>query len=139
MDTVIVIMEKDKKTGFLEKEIAGLSLSKNEEYVVNVYAMEGDLYIRLSVDREVKDWEYNAVFDYFDTEVFNGKIKDISEVDDTYNPTWELRLPFDPENIDEVKKRVEEILEIFKKEINDVFGVIADKEGEYSDEEEFKG
>ncbi|MCD8090557.1 MAG: hypothetical protein LUD81_08070 [Clostridiales bacterium] len=135
MDTVIVIMEKDKKTGFLEKEVAGLKLSRNEEYIVNVYAMGGELYIKLSVDKEVKDWEYNAIFDYFDTDVFGDKINGISEVDDTYNPTWEIHLDFDAGNLDAVKERVEEILDIFKTEIKDVFSVIADKEGEYTDEE----
>ncbi|MCC8097469.1 MAG: hypothetical protein LIO44_02690 [Eubacterium sp.] len=136
MDTVIVIMEKDKKSGFLEKEAGSLNLSKNEEYIVNVYSMDDSLYLRLSVDKDVKDWEYNAVFDYFDTDVFDGKVKEISEIDDTYNPTWEFKLSFDKDNQDDVTERVEEILEIFKTEINDVFNVIADKEGEYLNDEE---
>ncbi|MCD7777533.1 MAG: hypothetical protein LUH47_03420 [Clostridiales bacterium] len=136
MDTVIVIMEKDKKSGFLEKEAGSLSLSKNEEYIVNVYSVDDSLYLRLSVDRDVKDWEYNAVFDYFDTEVFGDKVNEISEVGDTYNPTWEFKLSFDRENQEDITERVEEILEIFKTEINDVFNVIADKEGEYLNEEE---
>ncbi|MCD7905944.1 MAG: hypothetical protein LUG24_10415 [Clostridiales bacterium] len=135
MDTVIVIMERDKKTGFLEREVGSLKLSENEKYIVNVYSEEGSLFLRLTTPKDVKDWEYDAVFDYFDTEIFGGKIKEISEVDDTYNPTWELKLDFDENKLSEVSDRVEEILEIFNTEINDVFNVIADKEGEYSNEE----
>ncbi|MCD8215052.1 MAG: hypothetical protein LUC97_05370 [Clostridiales bacterium] len=135
MDTVIVIMERDKKTGFLEREVGSLKLSENEKYIVNVYSEEGSLFLRLTTPKDVKDWEYDAVFDYFDTEIFGGKIKEISEVDDTYNPTWELKLDFDENKLSEVSGRVEEILEIFNTEINDVFNVIADKEGEYSNEE----
>lgn len=131
MDTIIVIMEKNLKTGFLEREIAGLSLSENQKYIVNIYAAGDSLCIKLSDDRELEDWEFEAVYDYFDTEVFGGRITEISEEEDTYNPTWKIELPFDENNTEGLEERVEEILDIFKKELSSVYEVIKDKKGEY--------
>ncbi len=135
MDTIIVIMEKNLKTGFLEREIAGLSLSENQKYIVNIYAAGDSLCIKLSDDRELEDWEFEAVYDYFDTEVFGGRITEISEEEDTYNPTWKIELPFDENNTEGLEERVEEILDIFKKELSSVYEVIKDKKGEYYEEQ----
>ena len=135
MDTIIVIMEKNLKTGFLEREIAGLSLSENQKYIVNIYAAGDSLCIKLSDDRELEDWEFEAVYDYFDTEVFGSRITEISEEEDTYNPTWKIELPFDENNTEGLEERVEEILDIFKKELSSVYEVIKDKKGEYYEEQ----
>lgn len=135
MDTIIVIMEKNLKTGFLEREIAGLSLSENQKYIVNIYAAGDSLCIKLSDDRELEDWEFEAVYDYFDTEVFSSRITEISEEEDTYNPTWKIELPFDENNTEGLEERVEEILDIFKKELSSVYEVIKDKKGEYYEEQ----
>ena len=35
-DTIIVIMLKNKNTGFLEKELASLDLVENVDYIVNI-------------------------------------------------------------------------------------------------------
>ncbi|MCD7854946.1 MAG: hypothetical protein LUG66_04945 [Clostridiales bacterium] len=131
METIVVIMEKDPKTGFLDKEIASLSISKNVEYIVNLYAQGDRLFIKLSDEKELKDWEFNAVYDYFDPEVFSGRALEVKEVEDSYNPTWELKLPFNRDNIEETEKNVCDILEIFKKEINDVYEACKDKEADY--------
>lgn len=132
MEEIIVIMEKNPATGFLEKEIASLSLSKNEEFIVNLYSVKNELFIKLSTDREVKDWEFDAIYDYFDPGVFDGKAKRVCEVEDTYNPTWELVTDFDENDIDGLTERIIEILDIFKKEIYDVYETVKDKEGEYT-------
>lgn len=131
METVIVIMEKDSKTGFLEKEIASLSISENVDYIVNLYAAGGELVIKLADQRELQDWEFDAVYDYFDPEVFGERVLGVSEVEDTYNPTWEVRLPFDCGDIEGVEKTVSEILNIFDKEINEVYETVKEKEAEY--------
>lgn len=136
MDTIIVVMEKDSKTGFLEKEIVGLELSENQKFIVNIYVMGDKLYMKLSDDREISDWEYDAIYDYFDDEVFGDRVDSVSEVEDTYDPTWEIVIDFDENDLDSLNDRVEEILAIFASEINSVYDAIKDKEGEYTNEEE---
>lgn len=139
MDTVVVIMLKDKETGFLDKELASLSISKDEELIVNLFVEENDenkeLHFKISTERDVQDWEYSAIFDYYDTDVFVDKIKSITEVEDYYNPTWELIFDYS-DNILEMEEKVIEILNIHKKELEDVYNTIKDKESEYKQDEE---
>lgn len=132
-ETVIVIMLKNKDTGFLEKELGTLEITKNEDYIVNIYVMDNKLYIRLSTGRDVEDWEYSAIYDYYDADCFNG-VADVMECDDDFNPVWEICTDFD-EDLSVTEQLVNRILEIHTRELSDVFETIADKESEYSDGE----
>jgi hypothetical protein CLOST_0227 len=132
-ETVIVVMLRNKDTGFLEKEICSLDLDKNEEYIVNIYVMDNKLYIRLSTGRDVDDWEYSAIYDYYDSECFND-IAEIKEIDDDYNPTWEVSVDY-TDDVFETENQVKRILEVHTTELNDVFETIKDKESEYTDGE----
>ncbi len=134
-ETVIVIMLKNKATGFLEKELATLDITENADYIVNIFATEEEegmkLHIKLSTAKDVEDWEYSAIYDYYDMECFKGKAE-ITEADDDYDPVWEAVIDYSEADLEE---RVAEILEIHKNEIEDVFDTIKDKESEYSDGE----
>ena len=136
-DTIIVIMLKNKNTGFLEKELASLDLTENVEYIVNIFAVDEEdcrkLHIKLSTERDVADWEYSAIYDYYDTDSFNGKAQ-VIDADDDYNPVWELVIDY-VDDIPILEEKVAELLAIHKKEIEDVFETIKDKESEYTDGE----
>lgn len=132
-ETVIIIMLKNPETGFLDKELGALNITKNEEYIVNIYVMEGKLYIRLSTGRDVEDWEYSAIFDYYDTQCF-GELANVIDIDDDYNPTWEIVADYN-KDLAQTQDFVNKILEIHTKELSDVFETIADKEKEYNGEQ----
>lgn len=137
MDTVIVIMQKNMESGFLEKELASLKIDKNEELIVSLFALLEDtmkLHIRLSTDRDVEDWEYGAVFDYYDTEIFNGKAQSVIENTEGYNPEWEIVIEYS-DDILTLETEIVEILKIHRTELDEVYEIIKDKKGEYSDEE----
>ncbi|MGN1230890.1 MAG: DUF6762 family protein, partial [Anaerotignum sp.] len=75
-ETVIVIMLKDAETGFLEKELGAYSISENGELIFNIYA-EGEekkVVLRLTCERELQDWEYDAVYDYYDIETVGALV-----------------------------------------------------------------
>jgi hypothetical protein len=93
------------------------------------------LHLRLTCDRDVADWEYSAIFDYYDTERFADMTDEIYEIDDYYNPAWEFVLPYSDEPA-EVEEQVIKMLNLHHAELNDVYGVIADKESEYENEDE---
>ena len=140
MDTVVVIMQKDRKSGFLEKELASLNIENNENLIVNIFAMEEEnadmlLHMKVSTDRDVLDWEYSAIFDYYDKDIYGEKVKNIVEIDDDYNPTWEIIMDYDSDILS-LEDKVTKILEIHKNELEDVYNTIKDKESEYTDEEE---
>lgn len=138
MDTIFVIMLKDKKTGFLEKELGSLSLTENDRYIVNMFVMEQDegekLYIRLSTGRDVEDWEYSAIYDYYDPQALEQAGVTVEEAEDDYNPVWQVSIDF-VSDLAQVEDRVKEILAVHHKEMQDVFETIKDKESEYLNEE----
>ncbi|MBR6399923.1 MAG: hypothetical protein IKS17_01690 [Firmicutes bacterium] len=135
METIYVIMLKDAVTGFLEKELCSITLAKHDEYIVNLYAAETDdglmLNIRLSTGRDVSDWEYDAIYDYYDPSALEENGVSLTEMTDDYNPVWLAALPFDEET---AQQAVEKVLELHHTELVDVFETIKDKESEYSED-----
>lgn len=137
-DTVIVIMEKDKSTGFLDKELASLTLSENENLIVNLFVIKDDagkqkMHIKLSTDRDVSDWEYEAIFDYYDSDILKEYAENIIEQDDYYNPTWEIIFDY-TDDIIKLEEIISKILNLHKNELMEVYDTIKDKESEYNEE-----
>lgn len=132
-ETVIVIMLKDAKTGFLEKELGSFSLPEDGEWIFNIYA-EGDaeqtVILRLSCDRELQDWEFDAVYDYYDMETVGALVDTIEEEDGHYDPVWLVRFPFLAEQ-DAMEERLREILRAHREEMYSVYEAIQDKKDEY--------
>lgn len=135
-DTLIVIMLKDEKTGFFERELGAFNLENYEEYLVNIYGKEKNdkitLYMTVSLEKEVEDWEFNAILDYYDTENITNLdyVLNMEEVEDSYNPTWIISLEHNDE-ITVMRDNLLEILEKHKNELIDVLDTIKDKEEEY--------
>lgn len=138
MDTFIVIMQKDRKTGLFEKELISLKILENDEYILNIYAAEGDnfklvIYLNLTTKKDVSDWEYSAVYDYYEKDILRDLCISISEKEDEYNPTWEVIINY-TDNEEELENILNKIIFIHKNELNQVFNIIKDKKGEYEDE-----
>ncbi len=134
-ETVIVIMLKDAETGFLEKELGAYSISENGELIFNIYA-EGEekkVVMRLTCERELQDWEYDAVYDYYDTETVGAWVDSIEEEDGHYDPVWVVTFPFAEEQ-DVMEQKLTDILDAHKEELLSVYEAIKDKEDDYRGE-----
>ena len=134
-ETVIVIMLKDAETGFLEKELGAYSISENGELIFNIYA-EGEekkVVMRLTCERELQDWEYDAVYDYYDTETVGALVDSIEEEDGHYDPVWVVTFPFAEEQ-DVMEQKLTDILDAHKEELLSVYEAIKDKEDDYREE-----
>lgn len=134
-ETVIVIMLKDAETGFLEKELGAYSISENGELIFNIYA-EGEekkVVMRLTCERELQDWEYDAVYDYYDTETVGAWVDSIEEEDGHYDPVWVVTFPFAEEQ-DVMEQKLTDILDAHKEELLSVYEAIKDKEDDYCGE-----
>ena len=136
-ETVFVIMLKNKETGFLEKELGSLNINKNDEYIVNLFVLKEDdgekLHLRISTDRDVEDWEYGAIFFFFYYDSYGDNVIEIDEIDNDYNPVWEIVIDYD-DNLSVVEERVAEILDIHSNELKRVYEEIKDKESEYKND-----
>jgi len=133
-ETVIVIMLKDKDTGFFEKELGCYKIENNDTLIYNTYATEnGEGYtvnMKLTCDREVSDWEFDAIYDYYDPETLMPFVSSIEEEEDCYNPTWNVTFDF-LDNTEAMEEKISEILSYHAKELETVYEAIADKKDEY--------
>ncbi len=137
-ETVIVMMLKDKKTGFLEKELGCYHLGEQQNMVFNIYAeqlswQDITVFLKLTCERDVDDWEYNAILDYYDTEALRPFVDTIEEVLDEYNPVWMVSFPF-TENQQKMEQRLQSVLQAHQKELLCVYEAIADKKEDYIEE-----
>ncbi len=131
-ETFLVLMLKDKNTGFFEKELCAYNIQENEEFIVNMYAEEYNnntmVHIKLTTNKEVEDWEFDAIYDYYDVDIFK-EIGNCQEVEDCFNPTWEIVVPFLEK--EEMEQTITDILAIHKKEIFEVYETIKNLKNEY--------
>ena len=135
-DTVIVVVLEDKNTGILDKELGCYKILYNDDLIVNVFAVETEegllTHIKLSTDRDVEDWEFSPIYDNYDADVFDTKIKALNEVEDCFNPTWELVFEF-VENTEQMEQKLNEILDIHKQELQDVYAVLQENKELYTE------
>jgi len=133
-ETVIVIMLKNKETGFLESEIGSYNVGEYEQLIYNIYAGEEAgrvlVHMRLTVDKELADWEFSAVLDYYDTQTLEPACLSISEDDSGYDPVWEVVFEFEETQVD-MEEKLLTILRLHKEELDSVYEAIKDLEAEY--------
>ena len=137
-ETVIVIMLKEKQTGFLEKELGCYDLGEQQNIILNIYAEETapditTVFLKLTCQRDVQDWEYDAILDYYDMDSIKPFVDTIEEVLDEYNPVWLVSFPFS-ENQQEMEEKLQSVLQAHQKELLSVYDVIADKKDDYIEE-----
>lgn len=133
-ETAIVIMIKNKETGFLEKELGSYKIFDNEPLIYNTYAVEDGekivVYMKITTDREVEDWEFEAIYDYYDFETIAPFVSSIEEEEECYNPTWIVSFDF-IEEVDIMESKIDMILKCHKDELMSVYDTIKDKRDEY--------
>lgn len=128
----LVIMEKDKETGYIKKELGSFEVTEGAVYVTKLYEIDGIVYLYFDTERDVEEWEYSAIYDLFNTEVFEEAGFKITEDDDEYNPTFILEMPYKEEHA-EMKELLDIAVELIEQEMNNVFKAIEGKEQEYID------
>ena len=121
----LILMEKDKETGFVVKEIGSYNVSEGAEYIKSFYVLDDKVYIKFDTNKDVEEWEYSAIYDVFNAELFENEGFEIEEVDDEYNPTFLINFTYkdDHQYIEEkLSLAIELIEEAMEKAFNDIEG-----------------
>ena len=135
----IIVMEKDIETGILEREITSYDIEKNGEIIGGIYAekaAEGyDIVMKLTTDKDLDDWEFAAVFDYYDMSAIEEKAKSVEEDDSYFNPVWTVRLDMD-EDDEKMEQYIRDIVNAHIEQLQRVYEEIMDKKEDYSEFDE---
>ena len=126
----LVLMEKDKETKFLTNELGSYEVGDGAEYITKLYCEDNIVNIFFDTKSDVEEWEYTAIFDNFNEEVFTSKGYTIESIDEEYNPTWKVQFNFDVE-YSVIHKKINALCELVETELERVFAVIKEVEDEY--------
>ncbi len=136
----ILLMKKDQDN-IITEEIATLDMGLEAEYINSLFVTPNgeteQLNIQLTTRAGVEDWEYTAIFDYYEEDKVAEGIKQIvkndvqiSVCEDEFNPAWEYSFPM-VDDIEKLEALLKEIIQVHKDELQDVLLEIKDKESEY--------
>lgn len=126
----LVLMEKDKETNFIVKELGSYEVGEGAEYITKMFFDGDKVNIYFDTKQDVEDWEYSAIFDLFDEEQFTKLGYDIEQVDDEFNPTWLVKFDFIEEHGDMAEK-LNQLCLLIKSANDKVFDDIKGKQDEY--------
>ena len=128
----LVLMEKDKETGFIKKELGSFEVNEGALFVKKLYVLDEIVYMHFDTNKNVEEWEYSAIYDLFNSEAFTESGYDIEEDLDEYNPAYIIKFKYE-DDYDLMKKKIQEVVSIIEKEMNLVFEAIQGKETEYQE------
>lgn len=136
MDTYSVVIMRKDSNNILSEEVAVFDPKEKAVYIDSVFStLKGGkdlVHLRISTDRDVEEWEFSAIFDYYDTDKIKGFsfVEAVGEKDDSYNPMWEIEF-FLPSNEDVLSECIDDILKVHSMELEEVYEEIKDKRDEY--------
>lgn len=129
----LVLMEKDKETGFISKELGSFSVDEGALFVRKFFVEDGVVNLYFDTNKDVEEWEYSAIYDLFNEAAFKEKGYELEEDLEEYNPTFIIKFDYDDE-YSKMQEKLNEIITLIKVEMENVFNNIEGKEEEYKEE-----
>lgn len=126
----LILMERDNETGFVSKEVGSFQVSEGAEFVKNFYVKGDEVYFVFDTKEDVEEWQYSAIYDLFDYELFKGEGLDIEDIEDEYNPTFLVKFEY-KDDYDYLKDKLDLCIELVEEAMEKVFKDIEGKEEEY--------
>lgn len=128
----LVLMEKDKETGFIKKELGSFEVNEGALYVKKLFVLDDTVNLYFDTNKNVEEWEYSAIYDLFNVEPFEEKGYEITEDLDEYNPTYIINFKYE-DDYEVMKEKINECISLITSEIETVFEAIKGKEAEYAE------
>ena len=126
----LVLMEKDKETGFITKELGSFEVNEGAKYVKKLFVLDGIVNLYFDTNKDVEEWEYSAVYDLFNIDRFIQEGFEIENDEEEYNPTFILKVSYKEER-EKMKEILDKAVLIIEEEMDNVFVAIEGKEEEY--------
>ena len=126
----LILMERDSETGFITKEIGSYKVKAGAEYIKNFYVKADTVYLKFDTNKDVEEWEYSAIYDVFDCELFENEGFEIEEVEDEYNPTFLVKFKYE-DDYEYINEKLSLCIELIEEAMEKAFSEIEGKEEEY--------
>ena len=122
----LILMERDNETGFVTKELGSFKVSEGAEHIKGFYVKGDTVYIKFDTNKDGDEWEYSAIYDVFDMNLFENEGFKIEEVEDEYNPTFLINFEYKDDHDyinDKLSLAIELIEEAMEKAFKDIKGI----------------
>ena len=126
----LILMERDNETGFVTKELGSYKVSEGAEYIKGFYVKGDSVYIKFDTNKDVEEWEYSAIYDVFNMELFENEGFEIEEVEDEYNPTFLINFKYKDDH-DYIEEKLSLSIELIEEAMEKAFNDNEGKEEEY--------
>ncbi|ATD54584.1 DUF6762 family protein [Clostridium chauvoei] len=126
----LVLMEKNKETGFITKELGSFEVSEGALYVKKLFVLDNIVNLYFDTNKDVEEWEYSAIYDLFNHESFEESGFTIEEDLEEYNPTFIIKFDYD-EDYMVIKEKLGKCVSLIEESMEKVFKDIIGKEQEY--------
>ena len=127
----LILMERDKDTGFITKEVGSFQVFDGAEYVKKFYVQGDTVYLQFDTNKDVSEWEYSAIYDLFDYDTFKVEELDIEDMEDEYNPTFLVKFDY-KDDFKYISEKLALCLDVIKETVEKVLVDIEGKEDEYN-------
>ncbi|CDM69353.1 hypothetical protein CM240_2210 [Clostridium bornimense] len=129
----LVLIERDSEGKFL-KEYDSFNAEEGAEYITKFYTDRSNIYIVFDTNSDVEDWEFTGIFDLFDRESFTEAGYTINDIEEEYNPTFEVIIPFE-DDYDYINDKLQDVSRKINITMTKVFADIVGRENDYKGEE----
>ena len=126
----LVLMEKDKETGYITKELGSFEVNEGALFVRKLFVLDDEVNLYFDTNKDVEEWEYSAIYDLFNEDRFVEEGFSIEDDLDEYNPTFILKFKYE-EEYNDMKELITKAVNLIQEEMNSVFEKIKGKEEEY--------
>jgi hypothetical protein len=126
----LVLMEKDKNTNHLIKELGSYAVGEGAVYVTKLFYDGESVNLYFDTHRDVEEWEFTAIYDLFNEEAFTSEGLHIQAYDEEYNPTWIVKFSYE-EEYEIMKNIINKTCNIIEGTMKKVFLEISEKKEQY--------
>ncbi|MGL5380891.1 DUF6762 family protein [Clostridium sp.] len=126
----LVLMEKDKETGYITRELGSFEVSDGALFVKKLFVLEDLVNLYFDTNKDVEEWEYSAIYDLFNNDIFEENGFEIEDVLDEYNPTFLIKFKYE-DDYAVIKERLDNCVALIDETMKKVFEDIKGKEEEY--------
>ena len=89
------------------------------------------VYIKFDTNKDVEEWEYSAIYDVFNMNLFEEEGFEIEEVEDEYNPTYLVKFKYE-DNREYISEKLALCIDLIEEAMEKAFSDIEGKEEEYN-------
>jgi len=133
---ILVLMEKDIKTGLLTQTVDSYKIDTGLDLIENAYLAEeeGEYFIFLTLTTaDVEDYQYYGIYDLYDEDIFSRFGVELLDGSGEYNPRWIIKVKYDEEQ-NEMERPINELVKIHGAELQRILPLVEIDKMKYLEE-----